>query len=273
MEKTDVKDNAGQSSGSEENLDDKTQKGAGQGSDKPEGDKSGSEETRSIPYARFKQVNDELQEARKIRDWYRENIGDPNDVVAYRKWQQEVSEKAKEDEGKGQLTPAQLARFRQVMKLADPQYAEFMERQQHQHQEDAEIQIDDATEQITELCAQADIKDEDTVARIAVHVMDEIKADPKLMRKWQRGDLSCIDKAYNRYMTEFIDKFRGKANGKGDKDLSDVKNLRKISRLPSFPQGGSAGTSAPPKRKEGDKGLTKQAGEDAWAVLQSVLRE
>jgi hypothetical protein len=215
-------------------------------------------------------VNEQAQEAKGIVDWYRENIGDPNDVVEFKQWKAEQIQKAKADEAKGKISPEKLAQIRQLMREADPAYAKFIDKQEREEEERMDGQFDDAADRVRELCQQAGYPTEEKIsARIGAHVIDEIKADKKLMQMWQRGNLKCIDIGFKRYCDEFLTPM-SKTNGKSDRGLAD---LRKISRLPALPQGGSAAGSKPPARKPEDRGITKQAHEDAWEVMQSHMRD
>lgn len=267
----DVKD-AAHSSGADDdeqknNLDEKGQEKAGADSDKSAGDKS--KDSRQIPYSRFKEVVDKHAQAEQIINWYRENIGDPDKVIEFQKWKNEQLEHAKEEEAKGKISPEKLANIRKLMREADPEYKDFLEERKREKQEKMEAQVDDAEEEIRDLCGKAGFpKDEKVISRVAVHIMDEIKNDPKLLRMWQTGNMGCISKAFKAYQEDFLTPM-GKTSGKvnGDK----ITDKRRISRLPAFPSGGSPETSRTEKRDPNDKGINKGVHEKAWDVLQSYL--
>jgi hypothetical protein len=267
MAEQDVKQNGGQSD-TDEDLQDKSHK-AGASSDIEAGDESENKPPRDIPYSRFKEVNDEAKESKQIVDWYRKNIGDPNDVVEFQKWKQAQLARAKEDAEDGEISPAKLAAIKKLMRAADPEYAEFLERQKTSDKERLEAQFDDAEDQIRELAKTAGLpQDEKIITRVGRHIMEEINSDPKLLRQWQTGNLSCIKRAFTRYQEEYLAPMR-KTAAKPTNDLADK---RRIARLPSLPSGGSASTSRAPERKPEDRGINKQTHEDAWAVVQSHLQ-
>lgn len=242
--------------------------GAGQGDDTPNGDSG--KTPQSIPYSRFKEVNDQAKQAKQIVDWYRQNIGNPDDVLEYRKWKQETIAKAKQDEAKGDISPDKLAQVKKLMRTADPEYAQFLEERKASEQERVEAQLDEAEETIRDLAKTAGFpQDEKVVARIAAHIMAEIDADDQLSRLWRSGKTSCLKKAFDRYMEDYVGPIRKSV----DKQKGDLADKRRISRLPSLPSGGSASTSKPPQRKAEDRGINKNTHEDAWAVLQERLND
>jgi hypothetical protein len=263
----DVK-NTEQSSGSENDLSGKPNDGAGQGADTSDG--AAGKTPQSIPYSRFKEVNDEAKQAKQVVDWYRQNIGDPDDVLEFRKWKQETLSKAKQDESAGDISPEKLAQVRKLMRAADPEYAQMLEDRTTREQERIEAQLDEAEETIRDLAKSAGFpQDEKVVARIAAHIMAEVDADDTLLRQWRSGKTSCLKKAFERYVEEYITPVRKVA----DRQKSDIADRRKIARLPSLPSGGSASSTKPQPRSAEDRGINKKTHEDAWAVLQDHLNE
>jgi hypothetical protein len=256
-----------QSSGAD-GEDGESPKLAADGSVIPDGDKS--KTPRDIPYSRFKEVNDQAKKAQEIVEWYRQKIGDPDDVVAFRQWKAEQVARAKEAEEDGKISPEKLANIRKLMREADPEYKQLLEDRKRSEQERIDSQFEDAEDQIRDLTKAAGIpQDEKIIARVAAHIMDEIRSDEKLMRMWQTGNMKCVGKAWEQYSKEYLDPMR-KVSGKAQSDLADK---RRISRLPSLPSGGSPATSKAPERKPDDKGINKQTHEDAWAVIQAHLNE
>jgi hypothetical protein len=250
-----------------DSSDDENRKAA-DGSDIPDGDKS--KAPRDIPYSRFKEVNDKAQKSQEVVDWYRKNIGDPDDVIAFRQWKNSQVEKAKEAQQDGEISAEKLAAIRKLMRDADPEYKAMLEERKLHEKERIEAQFDDAEDQIRDLTKAAGIpQDEKIISRIAAHIMDEIRSDEKLMRMWQTGNMKCIEKAWKQYDTDYLSAMR-KVTGKAQNDLADK---RRISRLPSLPSGGSPATSKAPERKADDKGINKQTHEDAWAVVQAHMNE
>jgi hypothetical protein len=266
MATEDVKDSA-QSSGAG-SSDEENRNLAADASDNADGDKS--KAPRDIPYSRFKEVNDKAQKSQEVVDWYRKNIGDPDDVIAFRQWKTSQVEKAKEAEKDGDISPEKLAAIRKLMREADPEYKQLLEERKLREQERIDAQFDDAEEQIRDLTKAAGLpQDEKIISRVAAHVMDEIRSDEKLMRMWQTGNMKCIPKAWEKYQEEYLSPMR-KVSGKAQNDLADK---RRISRLPSLPSGGSPATSKAIERKPEDKGINKQTHDDAWAVVQAHMNE
>lgn len=267
MADEDVKQNGEQSDAEEEDSQDKSQK-AGSDSDMSDGDASG-KTPRDIPYTRFKAKVDEAKQAKEIVDWYRQNIGDPSEVVKFQKWKSEQIERAKEAEQEGEISPAKLAAIKKLIGVAYPEIPSYLEKQKKDAQEKIDAQFDDAEDQIRELAKNANLpQDEKIIKRVAIHVMEEINSDDRLLRQWKSGNLSCIKKAFSRYQEEYLSPLRKLAA----KPQIDLAEKRRIQRLPSLPSGGSASTSKGVERKPGDKGITKQTHEDAWALVQENLQ-
>lgn len=268
-EETGVKD-APPASTADNNQDESLKKTATE-SDNSEGDES----IKAVPYPRFKEVIDARDQQQQIANWYRENIGDPNDVVEFRKWKAEQVKKAESAEAEGDISPAKLAEIKKLMRKADPEYAEFLERQKMDEQTRIEAQFDQAEEDVRDLCAEElglkKKEDEPRISRIGQYVMLEIKNDPKLLRMWQAGNTTAvIKKAFkvvkdeHEGLTKNITRMRQEAEQK-----------RKVSKLPTLPSASGSLTqgSGPNGSDKREKGITKQAHEDAWAILQQSMQD
>ena len=268
MGEEDVK-NTGSTSGSDSDLDDKHQR-ADADSDMSDGDKSG--EPKQIPYARFKEVIEQSNGLKKVVDFFRSHIETPEDLIAFKEYKQKMLDKAQDQKDEGEISAAQLAKFKKAMELANPELAAIAKSIKEEKEAKMDAQFDEAEDQIRELCASNNFpKDEKVISRIAVHVMDEIRSDEKLLRMWQAGNMKCVDKAFKAYNDEYLSIMRKGDNGnKGDKMLAEK---RRIMRMPALPSGKSGNLSGAPERKAEDKGLTKQAHEDAWAVFQSHMND
>lgn len=269
-EEQDVKNNGAQS-GAGDDLQDGNHQKAGAGSDIPGGEKN---DPKDIPYPRFKEVVDKANGLEKVVNFFRQHIESPEQLLAFKEWQKEQLEKAKADEQKGDITPEQLAKFKRAMDLANPKLAAVVERLEREQESKLDAQFDAAEEQIRELCDANGLptENEKVFSRIAVHIMDEIRSDEKLLRMWHAGNMKCVDKAFKNYTDEYLKTIRGNGGKKAeDKQLAE---RRRIMRIPALPSGRTAGPSGPPERKNPeDKGITKQAHEDAWAVFQSHMQD
>ena len=105
------------------------------------------------------------------------------------------------------------------------------------------------------------------VDRLGYHVMSEIREDPKLMRRWSAGDSTVVRTAFDRYMSDYVGELRKGTNG------ATIATKRAVSKLPTLPAGGSGVSPGPPKRKEGDHGITKNTHDEAWNLMQRLKQE
>ena len=234
----------------------------------------GEESIKAIPYDRFKQVNDARKQSEQVVAWYRQNVGDPNDVLEFRKWKSEQVKKAETAEEEGEISPAKLEQIRKLMRKADPEYAEFIEKNKRSESERIESQFDSAEETIRELAAnELGLKaktDESDIAWIAQQTMLAIQNDPKLLRMWQTGNLSCVKKGFD-LVQERHDKI-GKSLSKMRQQAIDK---RKVSKLPTLPS--ASGSLTSPNSKDRIKGLSgeaaKQANDEAWALLKQTMQD
>lgn len=256
---------------SPEGIKDGDHQKAGSGSDIPDGGKPG-DTPKDIPYARFKEVIDKNTSLEKVVTFFRQYIQTPDDLVAFKEWQKKATEKAKDEEADGEISAEQLAKFRKAMKLANPELEELVERMRRQEEAKYDSQFDTAEDQIRELCKKTGFpEDEQAVARVAVHIMDEIRSDEKLLRQWQAGNLRCVDAAFKNYL-DFLYKMGRPQKERKETDL--LAERRRIMRTPALPSGKAGGPATPSeKRSPEDKGITKKTHEDAWEVFQSHMNE
>ena len=266
------------SSGDNENKQDKSLEASEADTETSEGDEP--EKTlKAVPYDRFKQINDQKKQAESIVNWYRQNIGDPNDVVAFKQWQKAQVKQAEDAEDEGDLSPAKLTAIRKLMRTADPEYKALLERdakrtQDEEKREKVRIdgQFDDAEEEVRKF-ADEEIgipkKNERATSFFAQQVMMTIKNDEKLSRMWDTGNMKCVSRACKIVQDEYVGVLRKTSSASKSSNIADK---RRISRLPTLPSGGNGVTSGADKRGPEDKGITKKTHEDAWAYFQS-LRE
>jgi hypothetical protein len=230
----------------------------------------GEESIKAIPYDRFKQVNDAKKQNERIVQWYRENVGDPNDVIEFRKWKSEQVKKAETAESEGEISPQKLAQIRALMRKADPEYAEMVERTKREQADRIEAQFDAAEETVRELAAEKlGLKaktDESDIAWLAQQTMLAIQNDEKLMRMWQAGNLSCIKKGF-----EIVQERHDKLGKSISRMRQQAIDKRKVSKLPTLPS--ASGSLTGSNAKEREKGITKQTHDDAWAILNQSLQE
>jgi hypothetical protein len=164
------------------------------------------------------------------------------------------------------------------MREADPEYREMLEERKRDKQEREEQakarmdgQYDDAEDEIRSLCAdQLGLKGKDSesrISRLAQYVMVEIQNDPKLMRKWMSGNLSCVSSAFKQVLDHHD--MIGKSVSKMRQEATEK---RRVSKLPTLPSA-SGSLTGQAGGKDREKGITKSTHDDAWAVLQDSMRE
>lgn len=234
----------------------------------------GEESIKAVPYTRFKQINDAKKQAETIANWYRQNIGNPDDVMEFRKWKSSQVKEAEKQEADGEISPAKLAQIRALMRKADPEYAEMVERQKKSESDRIDAQYDTAEDMVRDLAAeQLGLKakaDESDIAWVAQQTMLAIQNDEKLLRMWNAGNMNCIKKGFQ------IVQDRHDKLGKSISKMRQVaQDKRKVSKLPTLPS--ASGSISSQSSNNGDnkreKGITKATHEDAWAVLQQTMND
>lgn len=264
-----IDDVNGSSSGqNEDDLESQAQGDPGEGEPGGEG---GAEQ--KIPYSRFKQVNERAKSAEQVVNYYRQHVGDnPEDIAAFKQWKAENLKAANQAKQEGKISKEKLDSIRDLMRQADPVYAQFVEQQEAEKQERVAAQFDDAEDIVREFGVKEvgiSAKDEDALIFFGVNVMEAIKNDQKLLRKWHSGNAGAAVKAACKVVQ---DKYISVIRKNGKPPSLDTK--RQVRDLPTFPRGGSAATSSKaPARKEDDRGITKKAHDDAWEILQARMQE
>jgi hypothetical protein len=252
----------------EESSEDESLEHSESDADTSEGDKS----TKSIPYSRFKAVNDAKKAAEGIANWYRHNVGDPKDVEAFNKWKSSQVKKAEQAEDDGDISAKKLAEIRKVMRKADPEYAAMVEQQKQEKEARIEAQFDEAEDCVRELAeAEYGLKGktaEGDISWLAKQTMLAIRGDEKLVRLWNLGNTErCVKKAFAivKERQENLGKRKVSALSK------EAADKRKVSKLPTLPSAsGSISGKEDPKR---EKGVNKQAHTEAWEVFQQHIHE
>jgi hypothetical protein len=236
--------------------------------EKSEGDESQKSSKRD---KRIQQLVDQRKEAQDIVDWYRENIGDPEDVLEFRRWKADQVKKAEKAEKEGDLSPAKLKEIRDLMRKADPEYADFIRQQKEDRESRLEAQFDTAEEKAREFAKSIGIAqdNEKAIRALGRQIMLEIDSDEKLKRMWYAGNLDCIPKAIKIVEESLIGAIR---KSKPEETKQQAKDKRRISRLPTLPSA-SGTVSQNEKRPPGEKGITKATHDEAWALVQQAMHE
>jgi hypothetical protein len=238
--------------------------------------KAGEDELEPAPDSkagkRIRQLLAERTEISSVANWYQENIGTPEDVLAYKQWKSEQVSKAEELEDQGQISPKQLAQVRKLMNQADPEIAQIKQVLIQQQKDREDSMLDTAEDEVRELCEKelgiVGAKDESLVQNVAKNVMLIIRDDEKLWRLWRMGSTQSIKKAFQFYRTQLT--ALSKASGaKPPKTIAEQKRL--VSKLPSLPSG-AASLSQRIASKE-KTGLTKETHSEAWDLLQRMSGE
>jgi hypothetical protein len=250
------------STGEEEEVTDDRPEQPGSQPDTTDGEGGdGEEKEPTIPYSRFKQVND-------VAQWYRRNIGSTEKVQQFNQWLASQEQQTKQQDPEAQYSKTQLEQVRAVMRQADAGYRELMEERERTKAEQAqaeEMLLDDTHDEIMKL-AKANglpVKDDEVMKAIGQSVMLTIKNDHKLLRQWLNGDLSTVGAAFEKLQ---------KAIGGSRKGAGQMGNVARIKRqvvgLPTAPSGGAGTVTSVPAKAKDEKGITKSTHDRAWAMLQ-----
>lgn len=242
----------------------------GSESDNSESGDQSEDKSAMVPSHRLREETAKRREAEKVSGWYRENIGNPEDVIAFRKWQQEQAQKSREAEPQeeGELSAAQIKAVERLVVRAIPWLKDIdpavLTDLIASRKVTAEVMYDSATEEIRRLTKEANLPgDKESQERIEYLVGAEINRDQKLMNLWKAGNAqAAVSKAFEKVRT-----FYGKGNGAS---AADARTRRSVTKLPTPPSGGSAsvGTRSPEKRAKGLDGKAgKEAADQAWALI------
>lgn len=219
---------------------------------------------------RIQQLVREKNEIKNIADWYQTNIGNPDDVIAFRQWKSEQMKAAEKAEDAGDISPKQLAAIKALLEKADPDLKALKEERQREISDRFEAMIESSEEEIRDLCKDSGIEDEKKIRFIARNVMLTIKEDEKLLRMWRTGNLISVKRAFKTIHDEYLG-MAGKGNGKPtNKEIAGQK--RQVSKLPSL-SGGSPSVTPKPPAQQASKGITKDTHSSAWDLIQSMAQD
>ena len=126
--------------------------------------------------------------------------------------------------------------------------------------------FDRAEAKVRELAPPYLASDENALARLGKLATLEILDDPKLLRLWRAGDVSCVEEAMKRVEKDFTSKIRRAANG------STAETKRRASSIPKILPGSST-TSTKGEDPNKGKGLSKEVHKSAWALMKSLESE
>ncbi len=263
-------ENAGTGENQETATEDESLETSEAATETAEGDESEAKPSKAAK--RIQELISQRDKAHGVAEWYQKNIGDPSDVVEFRKWKASQVEKAEKAEDEGEISKAKLAEIKKLMRKADPEYAQYLEESKAEKQERIEAQFDAAEDTIRELAAtEFGLKgkaDEDTISWLAQQTMLAIKNDTKLSRMWAVGNSDCLKKGFK------IVQDRQERLGKSvTKMKAQAQEKRKISRLPTLPSVQGTGSGKEGKSGQQEKGITKQTHDDAWALLQQSMQD
>ena len=214
----------------------------------------GEGEERTVPYSRFKQVNDAARHfQRELQRLDAERRASEKPAVSSEEY-----------------TDEQKAQIRAAMRVSDAEYREIVEERERQKREadafEGEL-LDDTHDEIFKLAKAEGLptKDESFMTVIGQSVMLVIRNDRKLLRQWNNGDLSCVEPAFDR-MKKAWGPAKAGANGLRQGNVARIK--RQVASLPTAPSGGSGTVTAPPPKSKDEKGITTKTHDRAWAQLQ-----
>lgn len=220
----------------------------------------------SIGKAQYDRVNRERHEAQRTARWYQENVGTPEEVLAYRKWKAEQGKNGGTNgsqDAKQPLSSERREAVRQLIKETNPELYEFQERLERQHKALEEAQFDQAEDHVRSTAkAEGLPKDDEYVQMLGQLALLRIRNDEKLLARWNARD----PKVFESSLRHVIEKFVGPTRRLGAGQAAAVK--RQVSRLPSAPAGSSTMAG---KGKDTGKGMgfsDPTLRDRAWAALQ-----
>lgn len=217
-----------------------------------------SREAAMVPSHRLREETAKRKEMERIAKWYQENVGDPDTVLKFRKWQEEQKAAAEKTGGTAdkELTPEQIKAVERLVLKSMPWLQEVSER----YTTSQEVMVEMAEDQTHKLAKAAGLPtDKDSLGRIDYLVGAEMMRDPKLARMWKAGNVSAVEQAFER-----VKDFLGKTGRP-----STATTKRAVTKLAPVAGGAAAVSAASPgkhiKGLAGDAG--KQAADQAWALI------
>lgn len=253
------------SESNEEQTEEQKQQSLNNGTDSDKPDTEG--KPAMVPSHRLREETEKRREAEKVSSWYRENIGDPEDVLAFRQWKAEQAKAApSQADDKEELTPAQLNAVKKLVakvypwleKINPDELSEVIQTRK----EAREVMELTTVDEVNRLADEAGMsKNQDDRDRLTYLVGAEIGRNPNLTKLWKAGNPTVIAKAF-----EAVKGFYRTNGG----TVADAKTKRQVTKLPTPPSGGSASLSArnPEKREKGLDGKAgKEAADEAWALI------
>ena len=202
------------------------------------GQQAAETQTESPAQKRIQQLVKERNDINSVAQWYRENVGTPDDVIAFRQWKAQQVEAAKKQEDAGQITPKQLQAVKDLMKQADPELENLKNSVKADQENKARAMLASAEEEIRDLAKGIGFTGEgaeEQIQFIAKQVAIVIRDDEDLLRLWQAGNISAVKKAFKKVNDMFIQPIRGKGNPARESATAK----RKVANLPTLPAGTS----------------------------------
>lgn len=204
-----------------------------------------------------------LTKAEQGLSWYQEQIGDPDEVIAYRKWKAEQDKADKEAKKKKEsavdTSPEKIKAIRDLVLTAVPELKDnFSEKQMRE-----EALWDRAEREVIEIAKDNGLSDDPKfLRRFGYNVMLVVNDDEGLSKRFKSGDTSAIRDAYK--VVE--DEYHGKLKGDLVKKAKTLDTKRRASRLPTAPAGSTTVSHQPRKHK--GKGLDAPGlADEAYALI------
>jgi hypothetical protein len=221
---------------------------------------------------RIRQLVSQNKEIRSVAEWYRDNVGTPDDVLEFRDWKKQQVANAVKAEESGQISEAQLKQVKELMRKADPEIEAIKESLKQEQKDRADAMLSAAEDEIRDLCKGIGFDkkgDEAKINFIARQISLVIKDDERLFKMWRAGDVRCVKKAFQEVNDNFITPLRGTKST--TQNLSqNAGEKRRIAKLPSASQGSPALSQKSTTR---EKGINKDTHNDAWELLQSYRQQ
>lgn len=219
-----------------------------------EGEEGQARQPVSITKQQYDRVNGERHKAARALGWYQENVGTPDDVLAFKKWKAENAKNGG-DAGRSdanQPLPAEKRdRLNRLIRETNPELYQLQERLEEREKALDDAKYDHAEETIASL-GTADglpMKDDNVRNFVGQLTLLAIRGDERLMKRWLAHDTTVVPIAYKRVVEQFITPLRRMGAGQ----VAGVR--RQVSNLNTPPAGGRSVSSGKPREAEKGKGL------------------
>lgn len=211
-----------------------------------------------------KAAETERDKVRENLSWYQQEIGSPDDVLAYKEWRKakdaaDAESKKQKESAVADTSPEKIKAIRDLVLTAVPELREnFSEKKMRE-----EAIWDQAEREVRSIAKDAGYGNEEKfLRRLGQNIMLEINSDEKLLRRFRAGDMTALREAHESIESDY----HGRLKGSLAKTAKEIETKRKASRLPT-PPAGSTTVSHRPKPKKGQGLDTPGLADEAYALI------